>query len=220
MEVKAQSLAGGFGATGLDQPAHRPGIRHADGVGQGDLVEGQPGRLADQVDHPGGGNFALEGAAEGDGKGRRQAGTALSGPALGDGGKGGHLLGGPSALVAHTEGVGSADHHIGLVAPGGDGAVPAAHVQHQADPGAQRIGGKGGADLLGAGPLGDARGIDEGDGLDPAGAGGLQPSDELDPLVRAEDGLFILKAVAGSDLDDLDEAAHGRTSVWGRGGGA
>ena len=74
--------------------------------------------------------------------------------------------------------------------------------------------------LLGAGHLRDALGVDERDRLHAPRAGGLEPADEFELLVDLKQGLFVLQAVARSDLDDLDMTAHGWSPVWGDPGAA
>jgi hypothetical protein len=61
-----------------------------------------------------------------------------------------------------------------------------------ADPRAAGRVGQGGGNLLGAGHLRHALGVDEGDGLHAPGAGGLQPADEVELLIDLQQGLFVL----------------------------
>ncbi|MNR31000.1 hypothetical protein D3C85_1484870 [compost metagenome] len=70
--------------------------------------------------------------------------------------------------------------------------------------------GQGGHDLFGARHLRYVFGMNEADGLDALGAGGFQAAHEVGADGGAQHGLFVLQAVAGPDLDDLDEAAHQR----------
>ena len=72
---------------------------------------------------------------------------------------------------------------------------------------------QGGHDLLGAGHLRHALGIDEGDHLLAPDAGGFQPADQVELLVDVEHGLLVLQAVAGADFDDLDLAGHQGASL-------
>ena len=96
--------------------------------------------------------------------------------------------------------------------PGGQRAVPAALVEHQADARAAVGVRQGGHDRLGAGHLRHAALVDERHRLDPPGAAGLQAADEVDLVRRLQDGLLVLQPVARADFDDLDEAwLMGRT---------
>ena len=65
-----------------------------------------------------------------------------------------------------------------------------------------------GYDLFGPGHLGHVFRMHEADRLDATRAGRLQPPHEAGPHGGLQHGLFVLEAVAGTDLDDLDEAAH------------
>src|SRR5205085_8468857 len=61
-----------------------------------------------------------------------------------------------------------------------------------------------GQDLLGAGHLGNQLRVDEAGGLDPAQPRRCQPVAELSPGLRLEDCRLVLKAVAGTDVANLD----------------
>ena len=208
MEVHADAGVRRGLAHGLDAGPHRPRVGDSDGVAQGDLRDAQGRGLADYGHHLVLADLPVEGAAEGHRYGQGQARPALIGPALGDGDHGGDLLGHAGALVPDAEAVGGADHHIGLIAAGGHGPVPAAFVQHQANAGQGRISGQALHDLLGAGHLRHPARIHEGHRLDAAHAAGLQPGDEVELFDDLQGPVLVLQPVTGSDFDDLDAAGH------------
>src|SRR5690606_25970077 len=81
-------------------------------------------------------------------------------------------------------------------------------VQDQTDPAAALGPGQGGHDLFGARHLGHVFGMDEADGLDPPRPRRLQPLHQVSTERGFQHRLFVLKAVARADFDDLDKAAH------------
>ncbi len=129
-----------------------------------------------------------------------------------DVGQHGDLIADGQTLVLQAEAVGDGEGDIDLVDAGSERAVIALAVEDEADAAAARVGGKGGHHVFGAGHLGHEFRMDEADRLDAAGAGGLKAQNELGAGRRVEDGLLVLQAVAGADLDDLDRAAQRRVS--------
>ena len=126
-------------------------------------------------------------------------------------------MGHAGPLVADAKPVGGAHHHIGFVNAAGHGPVPAALIQHKADSRAPGLARQSRHDLLGSGHLRHATGIDETHRLDAPRAGAFKATDELDPVRRLEDGLFVLEAVSRPNLNDFYLAAHGLDSGAGPG---
>jgi hypothetical protein len=126
--------SGAAARTASIRSADGPGIGHADGVGDRDLGHAQRGGLAGDGHDLVLRHLAVERTAEGDRDRRGDRRTALDRLAFGDGGQRVDLLAHRGALVGDAEAVRGADHDIGLVAAGRDAALPAAHVEHEADP--------------------------------------------------------------------------------------
>ncbi len=93
-------------------------------------------------------------------------------------------------------------------------------VEDETDAAVSGRGGQGGHDILGAGHLGHQFRMDEADRLDAAGAGGLETQDEVGAGRGVEDGLLVLQAIAGADLDNLDWARAQRRVSAASGAGA
>ena len=160
--------------------------------------------LANDGDDLIGGDLALERAAERHGHRQRDRRAAVD-LAPGDYDRQRRdLFRDRGALVAHAEAVGGADYHIGLVAAAGDGALPAARVQDQADTRCAPLAGQCGHDLLGAGHLRHAARIDEGHRFDAANPTSLQAANEFHLHRRVENCFFVLQAVSRPHLDNLD----------------
>jgi len=136
-------------------------------------------------------------------------------------GQHGDLVPHRQSLVLQPETVGHRQGDVDLVHAAAQRPVISLAVQDEADAAVTGRGGQRRHDVFGPRHLGHQTGMDKADGLDPAGSGGLQAQDELGANPRVQDGPFVLQAVARSDLDDLDRAAHGRGSVGtGASGGA
>ena len=226
--MQAQHSVGRGLAGGLDLAGHGPGIAGADGVGQADLRHAQVRQGPDHVRHLIHRDLALERTApDARDHGRQGRGAVRRRrivPAGDDFAQHGQLVLDRQALVLQAEAVGGRDRDIDLVHPRRQRPVIALAVQDQADAAAARRMRQGGHD----GHLGHISGMDEGDGLDPARAGRFQPPHQIDADGGVQHGFLVLQPVAGADLDDLDEPAHGASPapspasspVPGRGGGA
>ena len=114
-------------------------------------------------------------------------------------------------MVTDAKSVGGANHHIGLVAPGFNAAIPALFVENQAD--AAPLAGwasQSGHNRFGASHLGHAPWVYKGHRFNAAGARLFQHPDKGDAVLDAQHRLFILQAVTGADLDNLYLASvHG-----------
>ena len=148
MKVQPKALVADDLAHRLDALAHGPRISDPDGVRQRDLGDARLGGFLGQGDKAIFGHFAVEGTPERHGEGGGDGGATLSVAARCDLAQGAHLFGGVGALIADAETVGGADHHIGLIATGRHSAIPAAHVEHQANTGAGWVVREPGGNLL------------------------------------------------------------------------
>ena len=215
VEMQAQGGVGGGLAGGLDFSRHAPRIADADGVGQGDLLDAEGGDAGDQIADLLHRDLAVEGAApdagQGGGQPGRRAGRAFCiTTARHDVRQHLHLLVDAQSLVLQAEAVGGGHGDIDLVHRRAQRPIISLAVQNEADAAATRLIGKSGHDLFGAGHLGHVFGMDEADGLDPFRACRFEATDEVGADQRLQHRLFVLQAVAGADLDDLDEATHQR----------
>ena len=115
------------------------------------------------------------------------------------------------ALVAHSEAVGGDAHRAEFVERGRERALGAAFVEHQPDVHDIRTPWQSLEDFLGIRHLRDFLRIDEAGDFNPAQPRGHGTIDELDLGCRAERGGFVLQAVAGTNLNDLN-ALHWRAT--------
>jgi hypothetical protein len=199
VEVAADRLA--EGRDPLEQGLCLCRRGNADRVGENELVRvGRRQPLGD-LDHPVGCDRPFERTAEGDRD--RQAGAD---PVLS---RTGHdLLGGRDAVfhrrarVPLREAFGRREREADLVQGSLAQAVVPALVQRQAGVGDAVAAVEPGHNLLGAGHLRHALGIDEARGLDPLQARVCEPADELCARLGRDDLLLVLEPVARTDLPD------------------
>ena len=113
-------------------------------------------------------------------------------------------------LVSPVEGLGRGKGEVHLVEPGPREPVVALLVEGEA--GVDDAGNAldGGDDLLGAGHLGNAGGIDEADSLDPRQPRPRQPVDQLGPNLGRKDRPVVLEPVARAHV--ADRHAHSTPS--------
>ncbi len=208
MEVGAQLHAAGRLAGRGNAVGHRPGIGRPDGVGQGDLLDADRRRVADDAGDPRERDLPLVGTTEGGRQGQADRRSPVGAAVFGDRRQHLHLLGGGGALVALAEGVAGGDHHIGLVAAGRLQPLPTLQVQDEADARAAVPVRQQGHQLLGPGHLRHPLGIDEGGRLHAVDPARLQAMDELHPFLDGQADALGLQPVPRAHLDDLDLAAH------------